>query len=128
MAMIQEELEERIARCAATKCDPSATMQRLHEFLRPLLAPNRFASAVIGHLQDRGGTLMLANAGHCPPLIRRWDGRVERIGSTGPVAGLLASSQWTSVITRLDRGDALALYTDGLSESTIDGREIGVET
>ena len=35
MAMIQEELEQRIASCAETACDPSRTMQRLHEFLAP---------------------------------------------------------------------------------------------
>lgn len=127
MAMIHEELEERIARCAVTKCNPAATMQRLHEFLRPLLAPNRFASAVIGHLQDRGGTLTLANAGHCPPLIRRIDGRVERVNSTGPVAGVLHASRWTSATTRLEHGESLVMYTDGLPESTRDGQEIGTE-
>jgi serine phosphatase RsbU (regulator of sigma subunit) len=102
-------------------------MQRLHEFLRPLLAPSRFASAVIGHLQDRGGTLMLANAGHCPPLIRRSDGRIERVGSTGPVAGVLAASQWTAHITRLEPGESLALYTDGLVESQVGGEDVGVD-
>ena len=127
MAMIQEELEERVARCAMTKCNPAATMLRLHEFLRPLLAPSRFASAVIGHVHDRGGTLMLANAGHCPPLIRRANGSIERIDSTGPVAGVLAASQWTAFETRLEPGDAIALYTDGLVESTNDGEEVGVD-
>src|SRR5437762_1334451 len=37
MAMIQEELEHRIISCAATRCDPSTTMLRLHTFLRPLM-------------------------------------------------------------------------------------------
>ena len=58
MAMIQEELEHRIASCARTMCDPEATVQRLHAFLRPLLPrklraryrcePNRSASATVG--------------------------------------------------------------------------------
>ena len=68
MAMIQEELEHRIASCATTKCDPSTTMQRLHEFLHPLMPRNRFATVVIGTLRD-DGMLTIANAGHCPPLI-----------------------------------------------------------
>ena len=38
MAMIQEELEHRIASCARTACDPSVTMTRLHAFLKPLIA------------------------------------------------------------------------------------------
>src|SRR3954451_4268530 len=44
MAMIQEELEQRIVSCASTRCDPSVTMQRLHLFLKPLMPQNRFAT------------------------------------------------------------------------------------
>ncbi|HET7711252.1 MAG TPA: PP2C family protein-serine/threonine phosphatase, partial [Thermoanaerobaculia bacterium] len=109
MAMIQEELEHRLAACAITRCDPAATMERLHAYLRPLLPRNRFATAVIGHLQDNG-TLMLASAGHCPPLIVRADRSVELLSPTGPVIGLLQDAGWTSTTTRLEGGDALVLY------------------
>jgi serine phosphatase RsbU (regulator of sigma subunit) len=123
MAMIQEELEHRITSCASTQCDPAATMQRLHEFLRPLLPSNRFATGVIAHLRENG-TLTIANGGHCPPLIIRRDGRVEEIASTGPVLGMLATSRWSSWSTRLARGETLILYSDGITESQ---RDLGVE-
>lgn len=126
MAMIQEELERRIASCAEAACDPSRTMMRLHQFLLPLLPKNRFATAVIGWL-DADGTLTLANAGHCPPLVVRAGGTVEQIGSTGPVAGVLPGSRWTSVTRTLDPGDALVLYSDGVIEATADGKEVGVD-
>lgn len=125
MAMIQEELEQRIISCANSDCDPSRTMQRLHEFLLPLLPQNRFATAVIGWLDD-DGTLTIANAGHCPPLIRRADGRVEQIGSTGPIAGVFAGSKWCSLRSRLEHGDALVLYSDGVVEAEVNGEELGV--
>jgi len=48
MAMIQEELEHRIASCASAECDPARTAARLHEFLGPILPRNRFATAVVG--------------------------------------------------------------------------------
>ena len=119
MAMIQEELEHRITSCAATQCDPAATMQRLHEFLRPLLPINRFATGVIGHLRE-DGMLTIANGGHCPPLIMRRDGTIEEIPSTGPLLGILAHAQWTSYRTRLARGETLVLYSDGVTESQND--------
>jgi sigma-B regulation protein RsbU (phosphoserine phosphatase) len=126
MAMIQEELEHRIASCATTKCDPSATMQRLHAFLQPLMPRNRFATVVIGHLRD-DGLLTIANAGHCPPLISRGKS-IEQIGSTGPVAGILKGSRWRSTTRRLAPGDAILLYSDGLLEArSDDGEELGVE-
>ena len=126
MAMIQEELEHRITSCAATKCDPAVTMQRLHEFLHPLMPRNRFATVVIGHLRD-DGLLTIANAGHCPPLIAR-NGTIEQIDSTGPAAGMLKSSRWRSVTRRLAPGDALLLFTDGVLEArSRDGEEFGSE-
>jgi len=123
MAMIQEELEHRITSCASTQCNPAVTMQRLHEFLRPLLPSNRFATGVIGTLRE-DGTLTIANGGHCPPLIVRRDGRVEELGSTGPVLGILAHAQWTTTTTRLAPGETLILYSDGVIESCAD---LGVE-
>lgn len=122
MAMIQEELEHRIISCAATQCDPAATMGRLHEFLRPIVPRNRFATAVIGHLAD-DGTLRITNAGHCPPVVMRGDGRIESIASSGPVVGMLSESRWTSRTMRLELGDTLVLYSDGLVEARSSGGE-----
>jgi sigma-B regulation protein RsbU (phosphoserine phosphatase) len=125
MAMIQEELEHRIVSCARTNCDPSVTMTRLHAFLKPLIASNKFATVVIGNLHD-DGTLQIANAGHCPPMIVRADGEVESIASTGPVVGVLSASQWTTFETALEHGESLVLYSDGVSEAeSISGEEFG---
>lgn len=125
MAMIQEELEARIASCAETMCDPARTMLRLHEFLLPLMPRNRFATAVIGHLRN-DGKLTVANGGHCPPLIVRRDGTIEEIASTGPLLGLLQNANWRSYSTHLESGETLILYSDGVTESTRDGEELGV--
>jgi sigma-B regulation protein RsbU (phosphoserine phosphatase) len=125
MAMIQEELEQRIIACAETACDPSRTMQRLHDFLLPLMPINRFATAVIAHLHD-DGKLTITNGGHCPPLIIRRDGTIEEVASTGPLLGILANAKWCSYTTYLERGETLLLYSDGVTESTRNGVELGV--
>ena len=126
MAMIQEELEQRIESCALTRCHPSATMMRLHTFLRPILPSNRFATAVIGHLCD-DGTLEVANAGHCSPLILRRDG-IESVASTGPVLGPLPFAQWQTFESRLGAGEALLLYSDGVLEApSSSDEEFGIE-
>lgn len=122
MAMIQEELEHRITSCARTQCDPSATMVRLHEFMRPLMPDNKFATVVIGYLHD-DGRVRITNGGHCPVLIVRRDGRVEQISSTGPVVGLLPVARWTSAHAQLSAGDSVVLYSDGLVEGRSSGNE-----
>ena len=121
MAMIQEELER-------TNCDdPAANMMRLHTFLKPLLNRNRFATAVIGFVRD-DGSLALANGGHCPPLIVRANGSIEQIASTGPVLGVLSSSQWRTFQTTLAENESLVLYSDGVVETrSANGDEFGVE-
>jgi sigma-B regulation protein RsbU (phosphoserine phosphatase) len=116
MAMIQEELEQRITSCATAGCDPATTMHRLDEFLKPLLPSNRFATAVIGWLDD-DGSLTIVNAGHCPPMIVRADGRIEEINSTGPVVGIVPNSRWHSTTITLAPDDLLVLYSDGVIES-----------
>ena len=116
MAMIQEELERSITSCAHSNCDPATTMMRLHTFLRPLLPRNKFATVVISQLHD-DGRLVIANAGHTPPLIARRDGSIQSVGSTGPVAGLLPDPRWHSVTLHLERGESLLLYSDGVTEA-----------
>ncbi len=126
MAMIQEQLEERIVSCSATGCDPAVTMTRLHLTLRDLLPSNRFATAIIAQIHD-DGRLAVANAGHCPLLIARRDGSVSMIGSTGPVVGMLPSSEWRSIDVPFGRGDTLLAYTDGVVEARNDsGEEFGI--
>jgi phosphoserine phosphatase RsbU/P len=121
MAMIQEELER-------TSCDdPAANMMRLHTFLKPLIPANKFATAVVGFV-EHDGAVRLANAGHCPPLLVRADGLIEEIASTGPVIGVLSSSQWRTFETTLRRGETLVLYSDGAVEArSPNGEEFGVE-
>jgi sigma-B regulation protein RsbU (phosphoserine phosphatase) len=127
MAMIQEELEHRISSCANAGCDPATTMARLHEFLRPLLPANKFASAVIGYACD-DGHLVIANAGHPSPVIVRRGGAVDLVDSTGPVVGILPAAKWRSSVRLMGRGDALVLYSDGVIEAeSPDGCQFGME-
>jgi phosphoserine phosphatase RsbU/P len=127
MAMIQEELEHRITSCANAACDPANTIARLHEFLRPLLPANKFASAVIGYASD-DGHLVVANAGHCPPVIVRRDGSTDLVESTGPVVGILPSARWRSSVRLLGRGETLVLYSDGVIEAeSPTGCQFGIE-
>ena len=127
MAMIHEELEARIDSCSRHGCDPSTTISRLDGVLRQTLPPNRFATAVVGRLGD-DGTMLLSNAGHCPPLLLRAGGSIEELASTGPALGILRQAVWRTTSKRLAPGDSLLLYTDGLTEAqSADEDELGLD-
>ncbi|MCP4898571.1 MAG: serine/threonine-protein phosphatase [bacterium] len=105
----------------------SVLAQRLNQYLVGSTADNRFATfALIEFEQD--GCFKAVNAGHCPILIRRADGAVQEIESSGLPLGILADADYEEARDELRPGDLLVLYTDGLTEAEDpDEEEFGVE-
>lgn len=100
---------------------------RLNGYLGAATEDNRFATmAMIQVAPDGRFTAM--HAGHCPSLLRRSDGEVETIGSLGLPLGILPNAEYRPVEGRLNPGDVIAIYTDGLTEAeNPDGEELGVD-
>jgi sigma-B regulation protein RsbU (phosphoserine phosphatase) len=74
------------------------------------------------------GRLTAVNAGHCPVLIRRRNGGIERIESSGLPLGILGNASYKETTSSLEPGDLVLLYTDGLTEAEDpDEEEFGVE-
>ena len=86
-------------------------------------APGRFATVVHAEVtvDAEGASVRLASAGHPPPLLRRGD-RVETVTAPGTVVGVYADVELAEATFRLDRGDMMVLYTDGVTEARgVDG-------
>ena len=74
------------------------------------------------------GELEVCNAGHCPPLVFHKDGAVSAISATGLPLGLFCSGSFPSTKVRMEPGDVLLLYSDGLIESeNVKGEDYGVD-
>jgi sigma-B regulation protein RsbU (phosphoserine phosphatase) len=87
---------------------------------------NHYATLVCGRL-SRGGDAEICNAGHPAPLLARADG-VGRVESTGVPIGLFCVREYPTRRLRLDPGESLVLYTDGVTETrNPDGEEYGEE-
>ncbi|MQY31215.1 SpoIIE family protein phosphatase [Nocardia aurantia] len=85
----------------------------------------RFCTVVYGTVRpDRGGaTVGLAAGGHPPPVLIRATGATELIETPGGMlVGALSDAVFTGRELRLEPGDTLLLYTDGLTESRTRGR------
>ncbi|MBH5338758.1 SpoIIE family protein phosphatase [Streptomyces pactum] len=92
----------------------------------------RYCTALFGVLlPEPGGTfsVTLASGGHPSALALRADGTVEPLATPGgQLIGLLPRPQFTGITTRLAPGDAVLLYTDGLTEARHpDGTMLGEE-
>ena len=79
-----------------------------------------FMTMVYGLFDPGSGAFQLVRCGHPAPLLRRADGRVETVQSRGLGIGLSPRDfeVHTDLATgRIEPGDALLCYTDGLSEA-----------
>lgn len=71
-----------------------------------------FATGIVLRL-DLDGTVTFANAGHLPPFL---NGREFMLDPSLPL-GLISQSDYGEVAVKLQIGDRLSLYTDGLLEA-----------
>lgn len=86
----------------------------------------QYATLICGRV-GREGELEIANAGHLPVLHVAKDG-VEQLGSNGLPLGMFSTAHYAVQRVRLEPGDSLLLYTDGISEAhSPAGAEYGVE-
>ena len=78
----------------------------------------RFCTAVVAVVEptDAGARIVLAIGGHPPPLVLRADGTTEAIEAPGSLIGVVADLDVEDVTLELATGDALVLYTDGVTE------------
>lgn len=102
---------------------------RLNDRMNEVRDRNRYATLFAGSLNPEDGRLRYVNCGHNPPLIVPREGAARRLGSTGPMVGLLPGATWEEGVDRLDPGDALVVFTDGLVEAeSLQGAEFGDES
>jgi sigma-B regulation protein RsbU (phosphoserine phosphatase) len=88
---------------------------RANRLLTESTLPSSYATMLAGRL-DRSGGLELCNAGHCPAVLVR-DGRTLHVGGPGMPLGFFADATFERHTVRMEPGDLLFLYTDGLTES-----------
>jgi sigma-B regulation protein RsbU (phosphoserine phosphatase) len=77
--------------------------------------PTHFATLVLGKANEKG-EVEICNAGHPPPLLIHGS-EIEEIGTTSLPLGMFCDEHFTVGRLRLDPGDTILIYTDGLSEA-----------
>ncbi|URN18056.1 PP2C family protein-serine/threonine phosphatase, partial [Streptomyces sudanensis] len=81
------------------------------------------ATVQVVRIDPRTGELCLANGSHPPALLVRRDGTTRFLEAAGRGVGFPLPGSEVLLRDRLDPGDLLVLYTDGLTESRRDPQE-----
>jgi serine phosphatase RsbU (regulator of sigma subunit) len=77
----------------------------------------RFTTAFFAELDPATGNVVYINAGHNVPILRKKSGTVERLEVGGLPVGIFAESAYQVGTTRLEGGDWLVIFTDGIVEA-----------
>jgi len=93
----------------------------VNDLLCSRTAGNRYVTLFWGSIDADGQTLRYVNAGHLPPLLFRRNAAggvaVEPLEEGGPVVGLMPDVPYRVGEVRLEAGDLLVAFSDGLSEA-----------
>jgi serine phosphatase RsbU (regulator of sigma subunit)/pSer/pThr/pTyr-binding forkhead associated (FHA) protein len=107
---------------------PADLCTRVSRRLFARTPPEKYATAFVARLDPASHLVEWTNAGHNPALKISADGTCERLGTGGPPLGILPAAVFRQSELKLEPGDLLVIYTDGLSEAVNPGdEEFGIE-
>jgi sigma-B regulation protein RsbU (phosphoserine phosphatase) len=98
--------------------DPGRILERANSGLAEDNESCMFVTVFCALLDYTTGEVRYASAGHNPPVLLRAGAAPEYLPTHGdPVAGAMPGVEFTTDTLFLNPGDALALYTDGVTEA-----------
>lgn len=121
-----------MARAAELQTHPvRRIVKRVNQQVTESVMDSSFITFFYAEVDERKNVLRYVNAGHNPPLLLRAKSgykEVERLDKGGTVLGLFCDAEFEDAELKLERGDALVAFTDGLIEArSPDGEEFGEE-
>lgn len=112
--------------------DLAQLIAKVNQLVYEASASNRYATFFFAVYDPATRELRYVNAGHNPPFLLRQaepdSYRISRLEAGGLVIGLLKNIPFSEASLRLEPGDLLLCYTDGISEAmTVEDEEWGEE-
>jgi sigma-B regulation protein RsbU (phosphoserine phosphatase) len=112
---------------ALEKISTSKLVSNLNQQLYASTAPEKYATFFFGLYDEPSHLLTYTNAGHLPPILVR-DGRTMTLDTNGMVVGAFPFARYGESQLRLEPGDLLLCYTDGITEPENEyGEQFGEE-
>jgi sigma-B regulation protein RsbU (phosphoserine phosphatase) len=98
---------------------PELAFRAVHRRLLSDTNTKQFVTVFYGVLDPESGTLTYSNAGHNPPYLFSAQDGFQELEGTGPPLGLrmFVNMSWEQQVLQLAPGDALLLYSDGVTEA-----------
>src|SRR5499425_1107719 len=112
--------------CATAWEQPEQFLRSVNELLYENTADGDFATLFFAEYNDDSRKLRYSNCGHPPALLVHGDDSLQRLEATCTVVGLFEKWECSMEERELAPGDAVLLYTDGVTEAVSgEGEEFG---
>ncbi|OZC03927.1 PP2C family protein-serine/threonine phosphatase [Rubricoccus marinus] len=98
---------------------------RLNRLLCDGTEIDQFVTFAWALVDPAGGVVRSVTAGHPAPRLVKASGEIARLDVGGPLLGVLADAPYAQLETPFEPGDALVLFSDGVSEARHGDEEFG---
>src|SRR5215467_5517127 len=106
--------------------NPAQVLRSVNRHFFESTTADRYATLVFAAYDDATRKVRYVNCAHCPPLMLRANGEIEKLDSTALMLGAFARWDCVEAETELGPGDTLLLYSDGVTEAGADtGEDFG---
>ncbi len=113
---------------AFNRLNPAEVLERTNQLIYGDSSSDLFVTVFYAIWNRRLETLTFANGGHNPPVLIRHDGSTSLLEADGIALGVLDRVSIAQRKVRLQPGDSIVLYTDGVTEAmNEDYDEFGME-
>jgi len=127
-SLLMSSLQARVHALCELQTDVAKMVSRLNHSIKANTPDNKFITGFFAAIDPNTGEMEYSNAGHNAPVVVRQSGSIELLTAGGPVLGILPNITYAGGRTRLERGDLLVMYSDGVSEApNIKDEEFGEE-
>jgi sigma-B regulation protein RsbU (phosphoserine phosphatase) len=105
--------------------EPGDFLSAANEIVLEEIGAGKFITLLYLTVDGRAGDLACGSAGHPPPRLLRAGGTPEPLAVGGLALGIDGGQRYEEAHVRLEPGDAIVLYTDGLLEARREGELYG---
>lgn len=116
-SLLMSSLQARVHALCELQTDVAKLVSRLNHSIKANTPDNKFITGFFAAIDHTTGEMEYSNAGHNAPVIVRQSGSVELLTAGGPVLGILPNITYAGGRTRMEAGDLLVMYSDGVSEA-----------
>jgi phosphoserine phosphatase RsbU/P len=122
-ALLMSNVQASVRALAGSGFSPAELAASLNHSVKRNTTAGRFVTFFYSELNTRARSLAYVNAGHCPPVLVRSSGQVERLEAGGAVLGVFKDWPYEQGTLQLASGDRLLFFTDGITEAESDREE-----